>query len=232
MDKKLTYENLDGLRAYAAVGIVIMHVYANMPHLCYTGLAHDVICSFAELVLLFFMISAFSLCCGYYDRFRSGSIDINKFYSRRFSRILPFFALMTLIDIVVSPNWESLWEGLTNVTMVFGLLPNPDIKVIGVGWFIGVIFVFYLLFPFFVYLMANKRKAVLSIFISVGLFLIVSNYWMSEEYVLAPLGKRNILYAAPFFMTGGGIFLYRDSVKASGAVMDLRDTDFMSGVCN
>ena len=207
--QKERYLNLNGLRAYSAIAIVIMHVYANMGFK-YEGLLDSIICSFAELTLLFFIISSFSLCCGYYDKFKSGNIDIDKFYSRRFSRILPFFALMTAIDLIASPSWNSLLEGLTNVSMVFGLLPNPDIKVIGVGWFVGVIFVFYLVFPFFVYLIGSKKKVLVSIAVSVAFFLITCNYWMTDSYLLTPIGKHNIVYSAPFFLAGGGIFVYRD----------------------
>ena len=204
------YNNLDGLRAYAALGIVVMHVMANMPEQVF----HDkvmlpVISSFAELTLLFFIISGFSLCCGYYDRFSSGNIDLNRFYQRRFMRILPFFALMTLIDVLFSPCISSVAEGLTNITMVFGLLPNPDIHVIGVGWFVGVIFVFYLVFPFFCFLFSSKRKAWISTAFSIILYLIACNYWMTEDYLLSPIGKHNIIYSFPFFAVGGLIYLYR-----------------------
>ena len=78
--QKEQYINLNGLRAYSAIGIVVMHIYANM-EFKYTGLANDIINSFAELTLLFFIISAFSLCSGCFDRFKSGQVDIKKFYS-------------------------------------------------------------------------------------------------------------------------------------------------------
>lgn len=208
------YQNLDGLRAYAALGIVIMHVMANMQEPVF----HDkvflpVISSFAELTLLFFIISSFSLCCGYYDRFASGNIDLNRFYQRRFLRILPFFALMTVIDVVFSPSSSSIAEGITNLSMVFGLLPNPDIHVIGVGWFVGVIFVFYLIFPFYCFLFSSKRKAWISITISIILYFIACNYWMTESYLLSPIGKHNIIYSFPFFAAGGLIYLYRNRIS-------------------
>lgn len=208
------YQNLDGLRAYAALGIVIMHVMANMQEPVF----HDkvflpVISSFAELTLLFFIISSFSLCCGYYDRFASGNIDLNRFYQRRFLRILPFFALMTVIDVIFSPSCSSLAEGITNMSMVFGLLPNPDIHVIGVGWFVGVIFVFYLIFPFFCFLFSSKRKAWISITISIILYFIACNYWMTEAYLITPIGKHNIIYSFPFFAVGGLIYLYRKCIS-------------------
>ena len=212
MEGKNVYSNLDGLRAYAAVSIVIMHVYANM-NFRYQGLTNSLINSFAELTLLFFIISAFSLCCGYYDKFKTGQIDIPNFYSRRFSRILPFFALMTLIDLVVSPSWNSLWEGISNISMVFGLLPNPDIDVIGVGWFVGVIFVFYLLFPFFLYLIDTRTRALLAICGSILVYMITCNYWMTEDYILSPIGKHNFLYSSPFFMVGGVIFIFRNEIS-------------------
>ncbi|KDS55941.1 acyltransferase domain protein [Phocaeicola vulgatus str. 3975 RP4] len=45
----------------------------------------------------------------------------------------------------------SLFEAFMNCTLVFGLLPNNSLEVIGVGWFLGTVFLFYMLFPFFVF---------------------------------------------------------------------------------
>ena len=65
------YSSLDGLRAYAAVGIVLMHVLANlMIKPSDNILTCNVIPWLTNFTLLFMIISAFSMCCGYYERIK------------------------------------------------------------------------------------------------------------------------------------------------------------------
>lgn len=160
------------------------------------------------------MVSAFSLCCGYYNHFCNGTITPHQFYSKRYLRVWPFFALLVLFDIAITfLNERSLTDvmlqefadGFADLTLVFGLLPNADIKVIGVGWFLGLIFVFYMLFPFFVYLLGSKRKAWGVLMLSVAM------YFVSNEY-LGGIASDNIIFCAPYFISGGIVYLYRHSI--------------------
>lgn len=73
---------------------------------------------------------------------------------------------------------------------------------IGVGWFLGLIFVFYLCFPFFCVLISNKKLAWFSFVISLLYNYVCVNYF--------DVGRTNILYCACFFLAGGLIYLYRD----------------------
>ena len=121
-----------------------MHVLANIrvkPSENY--LTGELIPFFTDFTLLFMVVSGFSLCCGYYRRVKEGAITPAAFYKKRYMRILPFFALLCLVDLAVSPSWGAACEAFANVTLCFGLLP-PDVEigVIGVGWFLGVVFLF------------------------------------------------------------------------------------------
>lgn len=151
------YDAIDGLRAFAAVGIVSMHVMTNGGFIL-PDPVNRVVGSMGEFVYLFMAVSGFSMCCGYYDRMLSGNVSIVDFYKRRFSKTLPFFALLCLIDFVISPSLHSVFEVFANLTLCFGLLPNPTMSVVGVGWFLGLVFVFYLLFPFYCFLLAKKTR--------------------------------------------------------------------------
>ena len=178
---KERYSSLDGQRAFAAIGIAIMHILANIDNepdkssFLY-GVA---IPSLTNFVYLFFMISSFSMCCGYYERMKKGQISMNSFYQKRYQRILPYFAILIIIDFLaphgsnkyelsvmtagtvnsVNPILSQLYESFGDLTLCFNLLPNADIKVIGVGWYLGIVFLFYMLFPFFVFMLDNKRRA-------------------------------------------------------------------------
>ncbi len=229
------YTSLDGLRSFAAVGIVIMHVLANIdlsPDKS-TILYGTVIPSLTNFVYLFFVISAFAMCCGYYERMKSGQISMNSFYTKRYQRILPFFALLILIDCVIphgvnkqelstmtdsvatsiSPWQEQLYQSFADLTLCFNLLPNPDIKVIGVGWFLGLIFLFYILFPFFVFLLENKRRMWISMILTLIFCFIAIDYFYTEKFINFYVTRHNIIYSAPFFVVGGGIYLYREQLS-------------------
>ena len=198
------YNSLDGLRAYAALGIILMHMQANIrikPSVNY--LTERIIPFFSDFTLLFMMISGFSLCCGYYTRIKNGTITPNVFYKKRYIRILPFFASLCLIDLVIEHDIGSICEVFANMTLCFGLLP-PDIKfhVIGVGWFLGVVFLFYMLFPFFFFFLDNKSRAWISLTLAL-IFVLVSFVHFDSP------GRKCMVFCAPLFILGGIAYLYR-----------------------
>nr|WP_321399000.1 acyltransferase [uncultured Desulfobacter sp.] len=205
------FEAIDGLRAFSAVGIVLMHVLANGKYNTSGFIFDKLIPSFTQLVYLFMIISGFSLSCGYFAKFINNEITLEQFYSKRYAKIWPFFALLCLLDIIISPSMNSLYEVFANFTLCFGLLPNSQISVIGVGWFIGVVFVFYLLFPFFCFLLSSKRRAWFSFFVALILKQICSIYFFDPEHVPENfIMRHNFLFCTVFFLAGGLIFLYRE----------------------
>lgn len=164
------YGNLDGLRTIAALGIVLMHVRANIGYIIVSGRGTDYIINqlipqLSSFVCLFFIISGFSMCCGYYERIKNNEITLNSFYGKRYRRILPFFSLLVLMDLAVKLLLEGrlaiydIYEAFADLTLMFGFLPTSNISVIGVGWTLGVIFGFYILFPFFVFLIWTRKRA-------------------------------------------------------------------------
>lgn len=205
MEKKERYDGLDGLRTYAILGILLMHVLANGGYEKSGFVLQRLIPSFTNFVFLFMMVSAFGMCCGYYGRIREGSISVDSFYSKRYTKIWPYFALLCLLDVVISPSWNALYEAFANLTLCFGLLPNANISVIGVGWTLGVIFVFYLLFPFFCYLLGNKKRAWFVFVLAIVFNVISSSYFNAN--------RKNIVYSAVYFIVGGIIYLYREQLK-------------------
>lgn len=202
---KIRYDALDGLRAYSAIGIILMHVLTNGTYGLSGFVFEQLIPSFTNLVFLFMAVSGFSLCCGYFDKIINNQISVAEFYSKRYAKIWPFFALLCILDFVISPSKNALYEVFANLTLCFGLLPNADISVIGVGWFLGLVFAFYLVFPFFCYLLSDRRRAWLSFIVA-----LIFNYLCTVRFAA---GGGNIVYSAVFFFAGGLIFLYQEKLS-------------------
>lgn len=189
------YDAIDGLRTIACIGIVMMHMAANNSYSIDGFIYRRMIPSFTDFVFLFMTVSAFGMCCGYYKKVLENKINLSDFYTKRFKKILPFFACLVLLDVIISPSVSSLYEAFADITLMFGFLPNAgDISVIGVGWFLGLIFVFYLCFPFFCVLLQNKRRAWIVFIISLIYNFVCINYF--------DVNRTNILYSACFFIAG------------------------------
>lgn len=217
---KQRYNNLDGIRSIAALGIICMHIKSNIGFLAIHENAatkfilERLVGKMGGFVQLFFVISGFSMCCGYYRKFRENRIDVNTFYSLRYRKILPFFALLTFLDLAAAFALEknvqigSIYEAYANLTLMFGLFPTANISVIGVGWTLGVIFGFYLLFPFYIYLLWNKRRAWFSFLVTLGVNYVCSVYFLLNGNAVGGNTARWLC----FFVAGGLLYLYKEEV--------------------
>lgn len=207
MMKKEHYGAIDGLRTIACIGIVMMHVAANTDYSITGFFYNSMIPSFTNFVFLFMTVSAFGMCCGYHQKILNNQINLSDFYAKRFKKILPFFALLVLIDVFLSPSLDAIYEAFADLTLLFGLLPNAgNISVIGVGWFLGLIFVFYICFPFYCVLIKNKKRAWIAFFLSLIFNFVCSVYF--------GVGRTNVLYSSCYLIAGGLIYLYRANIRS------------------
>lgn len=172
--------------------------------------------SFWVLVDLFMMLSGFGLCAGYLNKFNDKSIDINEFYKRRYSKILPFFAVTTLIGVVAEHSLRGIAEGVVELSLLFGFLPNNSncFHVNGVCWTLGTIFAFYIIFPYIAFLLKNRHCALLAFAGALVLQMLCELYFTKQPFVVeAYSGRTNILYALPLFLAGCLIYLYRSEIE-------------------
>ena len=203
------YENLDGLKVIAAFGIVAMHVSANMGHPLTSIFTTNIIGTMTHFVKLFLILSGFGMCCGYYVKFKEGKADIEKFYKRRFSKNMPFFVLLVFIDTLVSIRGVIWRDVFASLTMAFNLMPTHDMSIVGVGWTLGAIFVFYFLFPFYVFLLSTKKRA----WCTAGICLILN--WCCCNYYdfVGKADGANFLFLSVYFVVGGMIYLYKEDIE-------------------
>ncbi len=196
---------VNGLKAYAAIGIVFMHVLANGNYSLKGFLFESFIPALTDLVFLFMTVSGLGMCCGYYKKITKGEMLPEEFYKRRIIKIWPLFALLCITEFFVHPDINTFKELFADLILCIGFLPDPgSISVVGVGWFVGLVFVFYLIFPFYCFLLGNKKRAWSVFIISILFNLLCSDYF--------GIGRANILYSAPLFLGGGIVFLYRENI--------------------
>ena len=203
MEKK-HYYGIDWLRAMACIGIVMMHIQANNTYQLTGFIAEKMIPSFTDFTFLFMTISAFGMCVGYYAKIKSRKVNWVDFYKKRYMKVLPFFAVVVLMDIVFNHDSASIVEAILNLTLTRGFFPN-NIEQIGVAWFLGLVFVFYAIFPLFCAMLNTKKSGWLFFLLSLLLNFVVSRFY--------GMGRDNIIYSLPFFVAGGLIYLYREKVK-------------------
>lgn len=202
--EKKHYPSLDDLRALSCIGIMMMHIQANTHYQLSGFVWQQLIPSFTHLVLLFLMISGFGMCVGYLDKFHKGIVDLEKFYKRRYAKILPYFGFLIIIAVIYEPSVTNIFDATMEFLLVYGFLPNNVLNVIGVGWTLGVIFVFYFLFPTFSVLLKTKKRAWVFLVISLWINYICYNYYFSDKFV-TPLftARHSFIWCLPLYMGGG-----------------------------
>lgn len=208
------YTSLDGLRAISCIGIMLMHILANTRYEL-SGIVYErIIPSFTHLVILFLMISGFGMCAGYLQKILDNKIDLEAFYKKRYKRLLPYFMFLIVIALIVEPSLHNFFDATMEITLLYGLLPNNALNVIGVCWTIGVIFLFYLLFPAFSVLMKSKKRAWISLGVSLWIAFVCCTWYFSDFYVNELFTPRHsFLFCLPLFISGGIIFLYRENIE-------------------
>lgn len=208
------YDSINGLRSVAALCIIAMHVAFNSDYAIPVLRTSNLLYFFDCFVFLFMIISGFGMCCGYYRKISDGTISVAKFYEKRYAKIWPYFALLVLLDLAMNLSVDSLLEGVADLTLAFSLLPNPDISVIGVGWTLGVIFLFYMMFPFFCFLLKTKKRAWLAFAVTVFYNVAGQVYFLNSDHVVSGFRNReNFAFCAMFFMAGCMLFLYKEKIE-------------------
>ena len=84
---KERYEGIDGLKAFAIIGIALIHMLSNGKCEIEGFVFSQLIPSFTNLVFLFMMVSGFGMCCGYYQKFKEQKISVGDFYTKRYIKI-------------------------------------------------------------------------------------------------------------------------------------------------
>ena len=154
--------DIDGLRAFAVITVIINHFNKDILPGGYLG------------VDIFFVISGFVITSSLYQRPNENFKDfISGFFERRIKRLIPalsVFVLLTSIAICLF-NREPIFSLRTGITSLLGLsnmyllkqstnyfAPSTELNVFTHTWSLGVEEQFYILFPFLIWFSGFGRQ--------------------------------------------------------------------------
>jgi peptidoglycan/LPS O-acetylase OafA/YrhL len=155
---------IDGLRAFAVVAVIINHFNKQLLPNGYLG------------VDIFFVISGYVITSSLAGRQSGNFLDFVKgFYERRIKRLLPALALFVLVtsaliclfnpdpSMSLEVGWRSLF-GLSNInlyqTSTDYFAPSSELNPFTHTWSLGVEEQFYVVFPFLIWFSGFGRQTV------------------------------------------------------------------------
>jgi peptidoglycan/LPS O-acetylase OafA/YrhL len=204
---------IGSLRGLAGLWILLYHAHflptPNPSRPLWAGIFVDV---GGMAVMLFFVISAFSLMYTYPNRLKS-SKPILDFYIHRFFRIVPLFYLVLCYYIVWDKfrlDYQHPFATIfSNLTLTFNLIPNHQTAIVWAGWSIGVEVLFYLIFPF-VYRLCGSLLSSLNFLILTliftNLFKALVPYVIQDPKTLSVFQQWFFLRYLPVFALGIVVF--------------------------
>ncbi len=209
---------LEGLRGMSCIAIILLHIQKNTQYNISGYIYNNIIGTLAWPVYIFLIISGFGMCLGYLKKFKEGKVDLESFYKKRYLKILPFFIILIMVNIITELSLKNIGEGIIEATISFGLLPNNNLNVIGVSWTLGVIFLFYMLFPFFTVLVKNKKRTWALLFYTSIIHILCTLYFITDNYVgadyVSQIQHSSFIYLLPLFVAGALIYHYLPKIKA------------------
>jgi Predicted acyltransferases len=220
-NKAIHFKGLNGIRAIAAIGVVISHISITTNVLIPRFNLHNLHFgnSMADYgVTMFFTLSGFLISYLLISEKNNNQINIKNFYIRRILRIWPlYYAYMTISLVLVysfhlyPSQFNSLYYIFFagNIAYAIGIMPFPFISHF---WSIGVEEQYYLFWPWLIQKSKNIFKGII-IFLIVFIVLRII-----MRYLLYKYGTSVSIPYAFFYNTRFGCM----AIGASGALLFFR----------
>ena len=166
---KVHFKGLNGLRAIAALAVIVCHVNLNLSLFGLKRLPYYDLAGYG--VTLFFALSGFLITYLLLEeRATFGSISLRSFYYRRILRIWPLYYLNLILCIIILRYSGIPTPGLVYYFVMAANVPNMtghEIFLLGHYWSIGVEEQFYVFWPLVV---SNTRRLGRSLLVFLALF--------------------------------------------------------------
>jgi len=171
-------KELDYLRGLAALGIMCYH-YMKWLYV-YEGANSFIGRVSVYGVEIFYIISGITLYHVYHQKLTRNKGPILAYFLKRFFRIFPLFWLSILLTLLITLKHTSLQNLLLNVSGLFSIV-SWDTYISPGTWSVGNELVFYLVFPFLLYL--HQLNGI--IYALVGLILFILYHYFAF-YIFNP----------------------------------------------
>lgn len=196
-DRKLDY--LDALKGLAILAVTMIHTGGgDLP-----GIVGKIGSEGARGVQMFFVISGMltyhSLHNFFPERKSMTFKTVMRWYWKKVIRLVPMYYIAIFISMMTG-SWSVYWLGteghvtikniLAHIFLVHGLFPHYTDSVLGVDWYLGVLWIFILLSPIIYRFIDSFEKSVI---FAVAVFIL--NPWLNSQLALMlPIEKDPIIY--------------------------------------
>lgn len=214
-------KGLDGLRALAAMGVLISHVYKSQDKFGFSGTSS--LYSAHSGVIVFFTLSGFLITyLLLQEKETHQSIDIRHFYLRRILRIWPlYFFYITLCLLLNQFVFHFELQNLGYLVLMALFLPNIVFNLnkyqpgTGPLWSIGIEEQFYLIWPWIIRKVTHLKRFIV-IFLS-GMLLFKGGAFLISEVLHNKLPKSIASTLGFDVMAIGGLFaiIYFENQKTN-----------------
>ena len=157
-------EAVDALRGLAAVLVVLFHlIFVPVPNLEMSPIVRPMVVAGGSGVVLFFVVSAFTLCLSMASR-REKKRPLASFYLRRLFRIVPLYYFLLVFSVLRDRYVFSMHHSRADILLAasfgYNFVPGKNEGIVNASWTLGVEMIFYLLFPLLFRLVNTLEKAV------------------------------------------------------------------------
>ena len=147
-------------------------------------------------VSFFFILSGFVLCIGYGRKIDAGTLHWHQFLSSRLHKLYPLHLAALLISMALALHAGEAFQPLNFLAQLFmlqswGLSENCILYGNAVSWFLGPLFLCYVLFPWLYSTIAGKSKEWSKIVFALYIVMYTGIKYFSDEDI------DNYLYAFP-----------------------------------
>lgn len=195
---------IHALRAVAALTILLFHLRYMVDILPPLALQPTVGSHFFTGVILFFVLSAFSLAFSTSPTM-SRKTWVRDYLIKRFFRISPLFYVMLAVYLVLFKikGWliPDLATWVMNFSFLFNFFPGKHEGIVWASWTIGVEVLFYVIFPIFL-LIPNKRTALASVLVGGIAISIFARNLIDQAGLPGDYGKFAFASSLGVFLTG------------------------------
>lgn len=190
MNERLKLDFLTGVRGYAALGVVLFHIFGIFtPNL--SPAIMDILILGPKGVIVFFVLSAFTITLSLDGRQTGWS----SYAVRRFFRIAPAYYLMLVIVLFgressFAAQFDTPFE-LLSFIFHLSFLNWTDFRhannALGVEWTLSIEVLYYIILPTLIWISRTSVGAVLLIIISLGFHLLTPTPPVTEPWQWSPL---------------------------------------------